>query len=167
MKTTCDFCKTEYILDTVPATPVQCALCGHIWQVPMPKRKNSFLVFIAAICALMAAVIFAFVIITSHDAKKIQANPLVAQISDVSTVVDAFGVSHFVVRGRVTNQSDDIYGVPDLFVTSRDEHGNIVAQQKFMPSATLLDAGEVTEFTHTLSAPTDGVKKLTVELRDE
>lgn len=167
MKTTCDFCKTEYALDTVPAVPVQCALCGHIWHVPMPKRKNSFLVLIAAICALLAAGIFAFVIITSHQARNVQQNPLVAQISDVSTVVDAFGTAHFVVRGRVTNQSEDIYGVPDLYITSRDDQGNIVAQQKFMPSATLLDAGEVTEFSHTLSASTDGVKKLTVELREE
>ena len=168
MKTTCSFCKTEYSLDVHPASPVQCALCGNTWVVPAPHRKNSFLVFIAATCALLAAGIFSFVLITTHQAKSsVEQNPLVANISGIRTVVDAFGTPHFVVTGRVTNQSGEIYGVPDLLVTSRDENGKIIAQQKFMPSATLLDAGDWVEFTHTLAASTAGVRKVTVELREE
>lgn len=165
MKITCNFCKTEYTLDRDPAAPVECAVCGHVWTAPVPKRRNSILVLFASVCALLAAGIFAFVAITSHQAKTKENNPLVAQISGITTVVDAFGAPHFVVTGRVINQSDEIYGVPDLLIISRDDDGNIIAQQKFMPSATLLDAGEHTEFSHTLSAPTTGVKKITVELR--
>lgn len=167
MKTTCNFCKTEYNLSADPAAPVQCALCGHTWTVVIPRRKNSFLVFIAALTALLAAAIFAFVVITRHQVTNVKNNPLIAQISGIHTVVDAFGTAHFVVSGKVTNQSEEIYGVPDLLIVSRDEAGNIVAQQKFMPSATLLDAGSSVEFSHTLSAPTTGVKKVTVELKEE
>lgn len=167
MKTKCTFCETEYTLSSAPAAPVQCALCGHVWTVVLPRRRNSFLVFIAALCALLAAAIFAFVVITHHQVSHVKNNPLVAQISGIHTVVDAFGASHFVVSGRVTNQSDEIYGVPDLLIVSRDDAGNIVAQQKFMPSATLLAAGDSVEFSHTLSAPTTGVKKVTVELKEE
>lgn len=166
MNTTCNFCKTEYTLDAAPAAPVQCALCGNTWTVVVPKRKNSWLVLIAALCALLAAAVFAFVIITRHQVTHVKNNPLVAQISGIHTVVDAFGVSHFVVSGRITNQSDEIYGVPDLLIVSHDDAGNIVAQQKFMPVVTLLDIGETAEFSHTLSASTSGVKKVTVELKE-
>jgi hypothetical protein len=166
MKTVCDFCKTEYDLDTAPAAPVQCALCGHIWAVVVPKRRNSFLVFAAALCALLAAAVFSFAIIARHQVSQIKQNPLIAHISEIHTVIDAFGAPHFVVKGTVTNQSDEIYGVPDLLIVSRDDHGNILAQQKFMPSATLLDVGEHVEFAHTLAASTNGVKKVTVELKE-
>jgi hypothetical protein len=167
MKIKCTFCATEYTLPTAPAAPVQCALCGNIWTVVIPRRRNSFLVFIAALCALLAATIFAFVIITKHQVSNVKNNPLIAQISGIHTIVDAFGTPHFVVSGRVTNQSTEIYGVPDLLIVSRDEAGNIIAQQKFMPSATLLDAGDSVPFSHTLSAPITGVKKVTVELKED
>jgi hypothetical protein len=167
MKATCDFCKTEYNLNSAPASPVQCAVCGHTWTVVVPRRHNLFLVFIAALCALLAAAIFAFVVITRHQVTHVKNNPLIAQISGIHTVVDAFGTAHFVISGKVINRSDEIYGVPDLLIVSRDEADTIIAQQKFMPSATLLDAGASVEFSHTLSAPTTGVKKVTVELKEE
>ncbi|MDR1337963.1 MAG: zinc-ribbon domain-containing protein [Rickettsiales bacterium] len=166
MKTTCDFCKTEYTLNAQPTAPVQCALCGNIWTVAPPRRRNSFLVLVAAVCALLAATVFALAIVAHQRASRIKNDPLVAQISEIHTVVDAFGAAHFVVSGRVANRSAEIYGVPDLLIVSRDAAGNIIAQQKFMPSATLLDAGDSAVFSHTLSAPTTGVKKVTVELRD-
>lgn len=166
MKTVCNFCKTEYSVDHVPGGAVQCAVCGHIWTVPTVRHKNSFLVFIAAICALLAASIFTIVVITKYKVQNIENNPLVAEVSSISTVVDAFGVAHFVVSGRVVNQSQDIYGVPNLLIISRDDHGNVITQQKFMPSATLLDAGDHVEFSHTLSAPTTGVKKITAQLKE-
>lgn len=166
MKTTCEFCKTEYNLNTAPAAPVQCAVCGHTWMVPIPRRRNAFLVFIAALCALLAAAVFAVVVVANTSAKNVKNKPLVAKISSISTVVDAFGTPHFVVAGAITNQSEDIYGVPDLLIVSRDADGNIVSQQKFMPSATLLDPGTSAPFTHTLSASTRGIKKVTVELKE-
>ncbi len=159
MKITCDFCKTEYSLDRAPAAPVRCAVCGHTWTVAAPSRKNTFLVFVAA-------VIFAVVVVTRHQAAARAQQPLVAQVTDIRTVVDAAGVGHLVVSGTVRNLSDEIWGVPDLIVVSRDANDNVVARQKFMPSATLLDAGGVAQFSHTLSAPAAGVKKITLELKD-
>lgn len=166
MKTTCNFCKTEYVLADAPDCPVECAVCGHTWTVPKPVRKNSLLVFIASVCALLSAAIFAFVVVARYQVNNVKENPLLAKITDISTVVDAFGVQHFVVGGFVTNRSTEIYGVPDLLIVSRDANGDIVAQQKFMPSATLLDAGDSVAFSHTLSAATKGVKKLTAELKE-
>jgi hypothetical protein len=166
MKISCDFCKTEYTLNAFPAAPVQCALCGNVWTVAQARRRNSFLVFAAAVCALLAAAVFAFVVVARNRISSTRNEPLVAQISGIRTVVDAFGAAHFVVSGRVANRSAEIYGVPDLLIVSRDGDGNIVAQQKFMPSATLLDAGDSASFSHTLAAPITGVKKVTVELRE-
>ena len=166
MKITCDFCKTEYSLDRAPAAPVRCAVCGHTWTVAAPSRKNTFLVFVAALCALLSAVIFAVVVVPRHQAAARAQQPLVAQVTDIRTVVDAAGVGHLVVSGTVRNLSDEIWGVPDLIVVSRDANDNVVARQKFMPSATLLDAGGVAQFSHTLSAPAAGGKKITLELKD-
>lgn len=166
MKIVCDFCKTEYSCDAVPTMPVKCAVCGNTWTVQRPPRKNAFLVFIAATCALLAAIVFTVVIITRHQVENVANNPLVPAVTSVSTVVDASGTPHFVVNGYVQNRSDEIYGVPDLIIISWDGDGNIVAQQKFMPSATLLDAGGATSFTHTLSSPTAGVKKITAKLQN-
>lgn len=166
MKIKCDFCKTEYNLDTAPSGPVECAICGHTWTVAVPARRNAFLMFVASLCALMAAAVFAVVVLVRHQANQVQTRPLVATISEIKTVVDAAGAPHFVVSGAVLNQSDEIYGVPDLIIVSHDGDGRVIAQQKFMPSATLLDPGAHAEFSHTLSAPASGVKKITVELTD-
>ena len=57
--------------------------------------------------------------------------------------------------------------MPDLIIVSRDDTGAEITRQKFMPSATLLDSGASVDFSHTLSAPSDGVKKITVELKDQ
>lgn len=132
----------------------------------MHVRRNAFLTFIAAVCALLSAGIFSAAVIARHQVRVANRRPLVATISEIKTTTDAAGVSHFVVSGRIINQSDEIYGVPDLIIVSRDENGNPIARQKFMPSATLLDPGATTTFSHTLSAPTAGVKKVTVEMPD-
>lgn len=166
MKTTCDFCKTEYSLNRAPAGPVRCAVCGHVWTAQAPSRRGAALMFVASLCALLSAAVFAVAVMARHRINTIEDRPLVAQISNVRTVIDAAGAPHFVVSGAITNRSAEIYGVPDLLIVSRDADGRPVAHQKFMPSATLLDAGASAEFSHTLSAPTAGVKKITVELLD-
>ena len=163
MKTVCDFCKTEYSIDMVPNGPVKCAVCGNTWTVSRPPRRSPWLVFIAALCALLAAIVFAVAVIAQNKITDIRENPLVAEIHDITTTTDENGVSHFVVNGRVVNRSDQIYGVPGLVVISYEHDGNIVDKQKFMPSATLLDAGSAVEFTHVLSVPMAGVEKIAVE----
>ena len=167
MKTVCDFCKTEYSLDAIPTGPVKCAVCGHTWVVPRPQRRNSILVFIAALCALMAACVFAVVVMYKHRVTEIQTHPLIAEIGDITTDVDDSGTMHFVVSGRVVNRSDQIYGVPGLVVISYDANGAVVDKQRFLPPATLLDAGDNAGFMHTLSVPVDNVEKIAVELETQ
>ncbi len=160
MKTTCDFCKTEYSLDRAPTTPVRCAICGNVWRVARPNRRNTLMTFIAALCALLAALVFAGVVLTRHQIQEIQRAPLVATVTGLDTITDDAGNPRFVVSGAVHNRSDEIYGVPDLIIVSYDDDDNVIARQKFMPSATLLDPGASVEFSHTLTAPISGIKKV-------
>lgn len=147
---------------------VQCAVCGHEWVISPASRRGAWLTFIAAATAALAAIVFSIAVITRHQARAAaDARPLVATITNIRSVIDASGVSHFVVSGRVTNQSAEIYGVPDLIIVSHDDTGAEITRQKFMPSATLLDSGASVDFSHTLSAPSDGVKKITVEQKDQ
>lgn len=164
MKTICGFCKTEYTLGSVPTCPVQCAVCGHVWNVPVPKRKNSFLVFIAAVCALLSACIFTFVVITKHNSDEIKKNPLIAQVLNVDKIIAEDGSEHIVVNGLVKNRSKNIYGVPDLMIVSLDDKGNVIDRQKFFASATLLEPGDSSKFSHTLAVAVGDVKKINVEL---
>ncbi len=164
MKIKCDFCKTEYNIDSVPNTPVKCAICGHTWRVVIENRKNAWLMFFASLCALLSAIIFTIAVITQHQAKKATMGPLIASVENITTSTDESGVKHIVVNGTVTNVSDQIYGVPDLLIISSDENGKVLAQQKFMPSATLLDAGASVKFNHMLAQQPYGVKKISAKL---
>lgn len=162
MKVTCDFCKTEYSLTPRHAGPVQCAVCGRVWNVRRAPTRPSWLLLIAATCALLAAIIFTFVVIVHHENRPELDAPLVATVTDIHSVSDANGVPHFVVSGRVSNNSDEIYGVPDLIIISYDEMGREIGRQKFLSPASLLDAGASTTFTHTLSSSNSGVKNIKV-----
>lgn len=166
MKIKCDFCKTEYNLDKAPTAPVRCALCGHTWTVAAPTSKNSWLMFFASLCALLSAIVFTVVVVVTHQAKKEKQKPLVANVHAVESITDENGVAHLSVRGSIVNQSDDIYGVPDLMIVSFNEAGDVIAQQKFMPSATLLDSGASVQFNHILSVPVSGVKRVSAYLVD-
>lgn len=166
MKIKCDFCKTEYNLDRIPNTPVKCAVCGHEWVVTTQPRKNAWLMFFAALCALLSAIIFTVAVITHHQAKKANRGPLVANVLSVETTTDENGLLHVVVNGEIQNVSDEIYGVPDLIIVSTDDEGRVLAQQKFMPSATLLDSGATVSFSHILSAQPAGVKKISAHFAD-
>ena len=165
MKIKCDFCKTEYSIDAAPTSPVKCAVCGHTWAVAQPTRRAAWMTLIAATCALLSAIVFTVAVVVRSRIDSASKKPLVADILEVKNVTGKDGVAHFAVRGVVTNQTTQIYGVPDIIIVSRDGSGNPIARQKFMPSAPLLDAGGSVEFNHTLSATTDGVKKITVELQ--
>lgn len=167
MKTVCDFCKTEYSLDMVPNGPVKCAVCGHTWIVQRPPRRNSILVFISALCALLAALVFAVAVLYQYKAKEIRENPIIAEISDIQIDTDENGRKNFVVSGRVVNRSEQIYGAPGVVIISYDANGNVVARQNFLPSATLLDAGSDVKFNHKLSVPTENVEKIAVEIENQ
>ena len=165
MKIKCDFCKTEYSVDKTPTTPVKCAVCGHVWTVTAPSRRGAWMMFIVSLCALLSAGVFATAVIVRSRLEKTNNQPIVAQLTEIKTVVDDNGVPRFAVRGAIINQSTEIYGVPDLVVVSRDANGREIARQKFMPTATLVESGASVPFNHVLTTPTDGVKKITVELQ--
>lgn len=165
MKIKCDFCKTEYTLSAPPTSPVKCAVCGHTWSVAGPSRRGAWMIFIAASCALLSAIVFAVAVVVHSRMDNAAHKPLLAEITEIKTVHDKDGVVRFAVRGAVINQTTQIYGVPDLIIVSRDGSGKAIARQKFMPTIPLLDPGASVEFNHTLSTATDGVKKITVELQ--
>ncbi len=164
MKVICDFCKTEYTLNKYPASPVRCAVCGYTWNVPRPTGRSAWMTILASMTALLAAGVFAFAAVSHHQMDEIANNPLIAVVKQADVVTDDNGVSHFVVGGVVQNRSDKIYGVPDLIIVTLDANDNVIAQQKFMPSATLLDPGATVEFSHTLSTSTAGVNKIDARL---
>lgn len=164
MKTKCDFCKTEYTIDKIPATPVRCAVCGHTWTIQTPVRRNSFLIFIASLCALLAAIVFTIAVISEYNVVKQKSRPLIATITATDIIQDADGNPQFKVYGTVRNQSGEIYGMPDLIIFMHDAKGNVIGEQKFPPSATLIDSGGLVTFTHTLSGGTAGIKKISAKL---
>ena len=166
MKIKCDICKTEYSIGTIPTGRVRCAVCGNVWNVTHGARRGGLMVFLASLCALLAATVFAVAVIVTSRRDDPEKRPLVATISNVTTNQDDTGAARIVVDGTVTNRSDDIYAFPDLIIVLYDANGSPISRQKFMPSATLLDAGQSVRFSHTLSGDVTGVKRVTVELSD-
>ena len=165
MKITCDFCKTEYSVSKRPNGAVKCAICGNTWVPPNANRRGPFMVFFAALCALLSAIVFTVAVITRHQMDAKNPQTLVATATAVHAKTDAeTGTTRLVVDGVVANYSDEIYGVPDLIIIAYDADDNVIARQKFMPSATLLDAGTRVNFSHTVSVPATGVKRVSVEL---
>ncbi|MBP3316519.1 MAG: hypothetical protein J6L70_02890 [Alphaproteobacteria bacterium] len=165
MKTVCDFCKTEYNMSARAGSTVRCAICGNTWTVAAPARRNTFLMFFASLCALLSAIIFVVAVIVTNRPDPRKQEPLYASVTGHQVVTTADGVRQLVVTGTIQNQTDDIYGVPDLEIILRDATGRIISRQKFMPSATLLDAGASSEFRHVLSAPvTSDIKSIDVRL---
>ena len=166
MKIKCDICKTEYSMPNAPIGHVRCAVCGNVWNAYQKPRRAGVMVFFASLCALLAATIFAVAVIVTSRHDNPDKRPLVATITDVSPVTENDGTTRIVVKGTVTNRSDDIYGFPDLTIILYGADGSPISRQRFMPSATLLDAGQSVIFSHTLSGNVAGVKRVAVELLD-
>lgn len=167
MKTVCDFCKTEYILERAPSTPVKCAVCGHVWMPHKQISQKTMIKFIAAICAFIAACVFSFVAIVNFSGNS-KNQPLVTKIDEknIHTILDEKGDKRIFVSGDITNTTDDIYGLPNIIIVSYDALGNVLSRQTFMPPATLLEAKTTVTFNHVLSVDPTNVKRLSVELKE-
>ena len=167
MKIVCDFCKTEYILNKRPNTPVKCAVCGHVWMPRVPFAQKSLIKFIAAACALIAACIFSFVVVMNFKDSGSKNKPLVPKIDEknIRIVVDENGNNRIFVSGDITNTTNDIYGLPNIIIISYDAVGNVLSRQTFMPPATLLEAKTTVTFNHLLSVDPTNVKRLSIELK--
>jgi len=166
MKIKCEICKTEYSLPAAPNGNVRCAVCGNTWRITKKTRRSGLLVFFASLCALLAATLFAVAVIITSRRDNPEKRPLIATISEVATVTADDGTERVVVNGTVTNRSDDIYAFPDLIIVLYGNDGAPISRQKFMPTATLLDAGQSVVFSHTLSGDVRGIKRVAVELMD-
>ncbi len=168
MKTVCDFCKTEYTLDRCPNTVVKCAVCGHTWVVRRPIYQRAVIKFLVALCAFVAACVFSFVVIINSQTHSMKNRPLVASIDDknIHVVNDENGIPRIFVSGNITNNSDEIYGLPNLIIVSYDENNNVLARQRFLPPATLLGAHSTITFNHLLSVDVKDVKRVSIELKE-
>lgn len=168
MKIVCDFCKTEYNLDRAPNAPVKCAVCGHTWMPRRSLNQNTTIKFIAALCAFIAACVFAVAVILSYRDNTKNIKPLVASINqkDVHIIVDENGNNKIFVSGDITNNTDDIYGLPNIIIVSYDNANNELSRQTFMPPATLLEAKTTVTFNHVLSVDPTNVKRVAIELKE-
>lgn len=165
MKITCDFCKTEYNMTARPGSSVRCAICGNTWTVAAPARKNAFLMFFASLCALLSVIVFVVAVVVTHKPNPERDAPLIARVTGHEILTTDDGVRQLVVSGTVYNQTMDIYGMPDIMIVLRDADGRTISSQKFMPSATLIDAGGTSNFKYTLSAPvTSDIKSIDARL---
>ncbi len=161
MKITCPFCKTEYSAENAAGKTVQCACCGHIWQIPH-VRKNSWLLLLAAVCALMSALIFVAAVISSHNDKV--SKPLIAELSSQQQGFDeTTGAPVIIIKGHIKNNSNKIYGVPDMIVKLKDSDKNVIGTAKVLSPVPLLDAGESADFQTTIPEPVKKVKRMSVE----
>ena len=163
MKIKCDICKTEYNLPSKTSGEVRCAICGHTWTVKNKTHRSGLMVFFASLCALLAATVFAVAVIITSRRDNPDKRPLVAVVNDIQTITTNGG-PQIVVKGTVTNRSDDIYAFPDLVIVLYGADDTPLSRQRFMPSATFLDVGQSVEFTHRLSGNISGVKRVAVEL---
>jgi len=168
MKTTCDFCKTEYTIDSTSNGPVKCVVCGRVWVPRRPVSTNYFIKFFAAICALVAACIFSFVVMLYFYNNPRKQPPLVASIDQQSVHIirDENGNNKIFVSGNITNNSDEMYGVPKLAIVSYDSDNNVLSRQNFMPPSTFIEAKTTVTFNHVLSVDPTGVKRIEIELKE-
>jgi hypothetical protein len=167
MKLACPFCKTEYDA-AASGTLVQCVCCGCIWRSKKKKRFPA-LWLMSVVCFVLAASIFAGVVYvrSAHTEIKEEQRSLVIRVTNVRTVQDALGEPHFVISGTVSNLSDEIYGVPYLIIILRDDNGNELARQKFLPPVPLLGMSETADFAHTFGQVVPDARKVSVEFDED
>ncbi len=169
MKIVCDFCKTEYTLNKAPNTPVKCAICGHVWTPRTSFYKNGALIkFLVVLSALVAAIIFSFVAIVKFQNNSVKHKPLYARIDEknVHLIRDENGDNRIFVSGDITNNTDEIYGLPGVIIVSYDAANNVISRQLFTPPATLLEPKTTVTFNHILSVEPSKVKRVSVELKE-
>ena len=118
---------------------------------------------LAAGLVILSMLVFAGAIVTRHIVAPMEKGPLTLHLSDARQNVGESGEPSWVVRGKIVNETDKIYGIPDLNVVMKDENGNIVGTAKFLAPMPLIDARESVEFAHVVSDVAPNARKLSVE----
>jgi len=162
MKLTCPFCKTEYSANVPRGRRVACACCSSVFTVPK-KAKVSYLATIAIVLVILSMTVFAGAIITRYIAHPKSIEPLTLRLYEVTRVPGDTDDAKTLIRGKIINETDKIYGIPDLNIVMKDENGNIVTTQKFLAPMPLIDGHESVEFAHTITDIAKAVKKISVE----
>ncbi len=165
MKKTCNVCKTNFYTDKSLSGAVRCPMCGMMIHNKKPANKKSLLTLFASICALLAVSVFSYYSIKTHRIDNMTKNPLIAEVLKTN-VITVEGEKQIEVYGRIKNISEYVYGVPNVFVISKDKDDNILSIQKFMPPATLLGSDEYVDFKYLLSGSIYDTAKITVQLKD-
>ena len=167
MKITCDFCKTCYTLSRAPNGPVKCAVCGHTWTPYRPLIGRTIIKFIAALCALISVCVFAFVVVAVVNNRAEKRKPLVASMDEknVRVIKDENGKDRIFVSGNIKNNTDEVYGMPNIDIVSYDVKDNVLSRQTFLPPATFIEGKTTITFNYVLSVDIANVKRVSVELK--
>ncbi|MCL1891932.1 MAG: zinc-ribbon domain-containing protein [Alphaproteobacteria bacterium] len=157
MKVSCPFCKVEYSVRDGAARSFECAVCGHCWRAQTRRSRARLWIFLLS-CAVLLLAVFSFIALLRYEPPA-PAGPLAVRMDSAVAAADGIAVS-----GVVANNSEALYGVPDLVVVMKDAAGAELASQKFTPPAPLLDAGETVAFSvYVANVPAD-TAKISVEL---
>ena len=81
-------------------------------------------------------------------------------------VLDKNGRQSIFVSGDIKNNTDEIYGLPNVIIVSYDINNNVLSRQTFMPPATFLEPKNTVTFNHILSVEPTNVKRVSVELKE-
>lgn len=168
MKIVCDVCKTEYKLNANPNGPVKCVVCGHVWTPHSSINQKQIIKFMVALCALISAAVFSVVVLTVFKGNPEKNKTIFAAIDENATriIQDKDGVNRIFVSGNITNNTTDMYGVPNVVIVSYDGSDNILSRQTFMPPATFIEAKNTITFNYVLSGNATNVKRVAVELKE-
>lgn len=163
-KIVCDYCKTEYTLPKQPSGSVKCFCCGHTWVPYKHFFEIKIMEFMFVICALLSALVFVGAVVYKTVEVKNQKKKTL-YVSDVKVSVDKIN-DMFFVTGQIINQTDDIYGLPNVVVKVFDSEKNIVFEKNMIPPTTLLEAKRSVNFNYKISIPSVNAKTVKVELKD-
>ena len=106
---------------------------------------------------------FAAAIVARHIVRPLDQGPLSIHTVQVTRGTGADGAAHISVQGIINNDTEKIYGIPDLNIVMKDEKGDTIATVKFPPPSPLVDAGESVRFSHTVADVAPNAKKVSVE----
>ncbi|MDR0967372.1 MAG: hypothetical protein LBL75_00875 [Rickettsiales bacterium] len=158
MKITCPFCGVSYSV-RADAGRFQCAVCSHVWRADLRAQKSRRVKLLLSGFILLVAV---FILVATilwfpnnhHD-------ELTANVNSVSQMETSLNVS-----GVIKNISDNLYGIPDMFVIITDKSGVVINSYRFSPPAPLLDSGESINFSVDVPGSYTGAIKVMVKFKE-
>ena len=156
----CDSCKTEYNIKRLKSSKVECAICGHIWNIGIRQRYNISSI-ILSLCALLSALIFSL-IITKLRYESEKKKTLSINITSVKTYIDD-NIKKLKINYTIKNQTKYIHGIPNFNLIMKNKDNKIISKQKIFSPIPTLEANTNYNNFYILSKPLKGTKKLNLE----